>query len=214
MDKFFSIFGKIILVILVVGALVGAGAYFGKKYMSSPKENTNVPSQQTVSTSSPVAEGTTVPSPVQTKSVHVAITAGGVKPFNAYLMSGFSSWQTTHDTSMGDKLTITQGDYQITIIQGAIGGGPCSFPGTTPMPMSVMLTSSTNIELLSGDILKRGQAESADLSKESFTVCQKKSDGNYSTLTDFGAINYTTPLNPDSDIIAQMDAMIGSLQKQ
>ena len=216
MDKFFSFLGKLFLFAGIAGILIGGGYYLGTK-LAKPSEKTQsialtaVPSASM--TTSPVP--TTTPSSQKTNTGHFAVTAGGIKPFSAYMLSGVTGWTPTKThTSALDKTILSQGLYSVTILQGAFGGGGCTFPGDKPAEMSVQLTTSTMIPLLSGNPLRRGQAPTDSPNSLSFTVCQKAADGSYGTFTDFGAINYTTPLNPTSEMLAEMDAMVGSLQKQ
>lgn len=217
MDKFFSAFGKLVVILLVIGVLLGGGYYLGKKYgmvPSSSQPNTQV---TTVPTNTIAATGSVSPTVSQQQAdPHVAIYGGGINPFNKYLMSGFKSWTKTVDhTNAMDKLTLTSGDYQLVILQAALGGGGCTFPGDQPQAMSVPLSNPVvQIPLLDGTFLKRGQADSGtNPGKATYTVCQQ-SQGGYSTLTSFGVITYTVPLNPDQQTVAMMDAMVGSLQKQ
>lgn len=214
MDKFFSLLGKLLVVVGIVGILVGGGYYLGARFTkpsvappSSPTASAVLP---TSATTSPAAS----PSSSQATG-RFTVTAGGIKPFSAYMLSGVAGWtQTkTQDATMS-KLVLSKGDYSVTILQGAFGGGGCTFPGDQPQAMSVQLTSSVMIPLLTGNPLRRGQTQSPNASQANFTVCQKTADGSYGTITDFGAINYVTPLNPVSETLAEMDAMIGSLQKQ
>lgn len=215
MDKFFSLLGKLLVVVGVVGILVGGGYYLGTKFNKQPQNTQSV----TVSVA-PTMQPTNTPeamavSPTSTTTTgRFAVNAGGLKPFSAYMLSGVGGWtQTKTQDATTSKVVLSKGTYSVTILQGAFGGGGCTFPGDTPQEMSVQLTSSTMIELLTGNPLRRGQTQSANANETDFTVCQKTTNG-YSTITDFGAINYVTPLNPDSETLAEMDAMVGSLQKQ
>lgn len=218
MDKFFSLLGKILVVIGIAGVLIGGGYYLGTHFNKTTtpivKPVTSVSPTQIVTPTSTAAAAIVSPTST-TPTGRFAVTAGGLKPFFAYTLSGIAGWTPTKTTNASiDKLILSQGEYSVTILQGAIGGGGCTFPGDTPQEMSVTLTTSTMIPLLSGNPLRRGQAPSDNPSGITFTVCQKTADGHYGSLTDFGAINYTTPFNPSSQMLAEMDAMVGSLQKQ
>src|SRR5579872_5518663 len=158
MDKFFSLFGKFVLVVVVIGLVAVGGYYLGKKY-TVPGMNTPQPTA-TATTSSV----TTTLSPTlaqQQADPHVAIYGGGISPFSKYLLSGFKSWiKTVEHTNAMDKLTLTNGDYQLVILQAALGGGGCTFPGEQPQAMSVPLSNPVvQIPLLDGTNLKRGQAD-------------------------------------------------------
>lgn len=214
MDKFFSLLGKLLVIVGVVGILVGGGYYLGTKF----NKPATIPTVSIVPTQAPVTVAVVSPSSAiqqKTPTGRFAVNAGGVKPFSAYTLSGVAGWTPTKtENASSNKVVLTKGDYSVTILQGALGGGPCVFPGDKPQDMAIQLTSSTMIELLTGNPLRRGQTQSVNANETDFTVCQKASDGSYGTITDFGVINYVTPLNPDSETLAEMDAMVGSLQKE
>lgn len=216
MDKFFSFLGKFFVAVGIIGVLIGTGYYlgikFGKTSMVKP-----IPTHTMSVSVSPVSvmniTATPTASTPSQATGRFGVKAGGIKPFSAYTLSGVSGWSLTkaEDNTMS-KVVLTKGNYSVTILQGAFGVGPCVFPGDQPQPMGIQLTSSTDIQLFSGNPLRRGQTQSSS-NQASFTVCQK-TNGSYSTFTDFGAINYTTPTSPDSSVLAEIDAMVGSLQKQ
>lgn len=216
MDKTFSLLGKAFVVLGIAGILVGAGYFLATK---SQKPAVVISTQSPSLTSSKsLTKVVNTPTATITQSQatgRFAVNAGGIKPFSTYVLSGVGGWTPTKiENSTSSKIVLTKGNYSVTILQGAFGGTGCTFPGDKSAEMSVQLSSSTMIELLSGNPLRRGQAQSANANETDFTVCQKESDGSYGTITDFGVINYVTPLNPDSETLAEMDAMVGSLQKQ
>jgi len=214
MDKFFSAFGKIALLLIVVAGLIGGGVYLDRYVIHKPNsQSTQVTPTVAEEMVSPTID---IITPTLTKgSTHFAVSAGGVNPFKSYTLSAVSGWgvSKTHNTTM-DQIILTQGEYQLSIYQAAIGGGGCTFPGDQPQQMSISLTEPHEIPLLDGSLLKRGKTVSPTATKSSYTICQKGSDGSFGSLTVFGAITYTTPLSPDALVLAQMDAMVGSLQKQ
>jgi len=216
MDKFFSLFGKLVLILVVIGVVLLGGYYLGKKYTFFQANNTTVSS---ISPTNSALQVTSAASPTinQTQAdPHVAIYGGGISPFNKYLMSGFKTWTKTVDHSSSlDKMTLTFGSYQLTILQAALGGSGCTFPGQSGSEMSVILSAPVaNIVMFDGSTYKRGQADTGtNPGKATYTVCQG-SGNQYSTITSFGVINYVVPLNPDTQTVAMMDAMVSSLQKQ
>lgn len=215
MDKFFSVFGKAILAVVVVAGLIGGGIYFGQKLKSGSIQVSISPTPAQRAVITPSSSASAVTTPTSTQPTHFAVSAGGISPFSAYTLSAITGWTLSKDHSSAlDKITLTQGDYQLIILQAAIGGGGCTFPGDQQTQMSMQLTNPIDILLLSGQPLRRGTAQSPNTNQASFTICQKGTDGSYGSLTTFGAINYATPLNPDASVVAQMDAMVGSLQKQ
>lgn len=212
MDKFFASFGKIVLVLLVGGLLIGGGIYFGeqlgKKSATPSPTPINPQSVQTTQAQSLTATPTQEPS-------HFVVEAGGIKPFDAYTLSAITGWAISKNHNAGmDQIILAKGEYQLSILQAALGGGGCSFPGEAAQDMSVLLTSPIDIPLQTGLPLRRGTAQSPTTGKMAFTICQKGSSGSYGTLTEYGVINYSTPLNPATDMMVQLDAMVGSLQKQ
>lgn len=217
MDKPFALFGKIVGILLVAAGLVGSGIFLGQKYFQKPTPVPSTPITPTAAaTAAPtVSSGSAQQNPQATG--RFPVTAGGMKPFVSYLLSGVAGWTVikAHD-STSDKLILTKGAYEVTILQAALGGGGCTFPGETPADMSITLASPVvQIPLLDGTTLKRGQADSGtNPGKVTYVVCQKGQTNQYGSLTTFGVINYVMPVSPDSATVAEMDAMVGSLQKQ
>lgn len=212
MDRFFALFGKIALVILIVGILVGSGIYLGEHL---GKKSSTATSTRLINPQS--TEATQMPNPTATPTQepsHFVVEAGGIKPFESYTLSAIIGWTLSKNNNSGmDQVILTKGDYQLSILQAALGGGGCDFSGGA-QDMSVQLTNPIDIPLQEGLPLRRGTAQSPTTGKMAFTICQKGSSGSYGTVTEFGVINYSTPLNPSTDMLAQLDGMVGSLQKQ
>src|SRR5690349_8566359 len=100
------------LVSLLIGAGIFLGERFGKK--SSDVTPTPISPQTALPTQSPS------PTVVPTQS-HTIIEAGGIAPFVAYTLSANPSWTAKKEhTDTMDKLTLTQGDYHLVILQAAI----------------------------------------------------------------------------------------------
>ncbi len=221
MDNIFSLLGKALVVVGVIGILVGGGYYLGTRF----NKPTSSVETTAVSPTSTVSHTLEVTSPTPTVSQHdntgrFAVQGGGasttVYANVKYTLSGVAGWTSSTIVQPGiNTIKLTKGDYQLTITQAAMGGGGCTFPGDQPQDMSVALNVPVaNITLLDGTLLKRGQADpNNNPGKETFDVCQKEQGNTYGNLTTFGVINYLTPLNPDSEVLAEMDAMVGSLQK-
>ena len=199
---------------MLASLLVGAGVYLGERI--NKKGAGIAPTPTPIGLQTPLSTQNPSPTPGQpTQASHFVVEAGGVNPFVAYTLSAITGWTVAKEhTDTSDKVTLTKGDYQLVILQTAMGGGACAFPGDTPGAMSISLTNPIDIPLATGAPLRRGTGTSGVSGKQSFTVCQKSTDGGYGSFTTFGAINYMTPLSPDTSVIAQMDAMVGSLQKQ
>lgn len=218
MERFFALFGKLALVLIVLGALAGGGYYLGR----SGKVNfgPNTPRPGAASTTNP----TPFVSPTATQMPKKTVTAGtppdsGLS-FNQYTVEVPQDWNANHTyENIGtpvDTLLITKGGYEIKIWQAATGGAICLFPGDTPFegPQSTY-TIFTEITGTTGLVFRRsttaGQSPSG---KKGFTVCQKsEAYGNFQLPTNFGHVSYTTPATPDEQILKEMDAIIASLKK-
>lgn len=211
-EKFFSIFGKITLVVLIIGALAGGGYYFGR----SGKINLG---------QSPVPEAatTTNPLPPVTETPQAAsIIAAGLGSesglsFTRYTIAVPEGWVPVHtSTNEGtpvDTLTITNGSYELKIFQAATGGAMCLYPGNADFEgPSSRYDTFAELTTADGLILRRGGKTVASGNTRGFTVCQKGTE-NFGQPTVFGHTGYTTPLNPDNAMISQMDGMIASLKK-
>ena len=215
-DKFFSLFGKIILGLVIIGLLAGGGYYLGKKYAVVPNTSSQ-PTATTIPTVTTRNNTPSTPTTSQQQDVHVAITAGGISPFAKYILSGFKDWTVTKEnTDASDKLTLTKGEYQLVIDQSPSGGYRCTYPGDPSVDMSSPFISYVTIPSFTDDnFFRRGKPQqSPDPSKQEYIVCQKNSATTYGAPTIFGHITYSVPLNADNQTVVMMDAMVGSLQKQ
>lgn len=198
------------LVFMVVSLLIGVGVVVGEKLDKKPTDKVPTPISPQSVVKAQVPSPTSSPIPSQ-----VIVESGGIKPFDAYTFSSVTGWllSKTH-TATSDQIILKKDDYQLSILQDALGGGTCIFPGDAPEAMGIALTNPIDIPLQVGLPLRRGVVSSSTLDRATFTICQKANTGAYSNLTEFGVITYITPNNPDPLVMAQMDTMIGSLEKQ
>jgi len=130
MDKFFSLFGKFMLVVLVIGALAGGGYYLGNS--GKVKIGTPAPAQIAVSTTAITPQPTLIPiNKITTVTAGVGAESG--LSFTKYTIDVPQAWIPNHTyTNEGtaiDTLTITSGAYEIKIYQAATGGAMCLYPG-------------------------------------------------------------------------------------
>jgi hypothetical protein len=223
MEKFFSFFGKAVLVILVVGTLAGGGYYVGKSGKFSIGLTT--PAPEAVSTTNPETTTTLAMSPststTPTAMAKTMITAGLGKEsglsFTKYTIEVPEGWTpahtTTNDGTYVDTLTIVKGAYQVKIFQAATGGAMCLYPGDADFEgPSSKYETFVDITTKDGIILRRGGSIAANGPSRGYTLCQKGSES-YGQPTGFGHTGYTTPITPDANVLLEMDGMIKSLKK-
>jgi len=210
MEKFFSIFGKVVLIVLVLGIIGGGAYYFGTR--SSVKTSQSLPTSlippsTNVQKSSPTVEI----SPVLSTTLKKTISAGNPQPpFNLYVLSYPSDWTPQHDSpSSGDKLTLTKSNYTLTISQAAGGGGGCAYGNEPPQEMTQQFDSYVEIKA-QNNTFRRGTSQQTPTT---FTVCENR-NGQYGFPTTFGYITYNTPANPNTSMLTEMDSIVTSILKQ
>src|SRR5258706_2005906 len=225
MDRFWSLFGKLVFFVIIIGGLVGAGVVIGSKYFANQDKTQNItptaiPSKVVSVTPSQTATSSAGTTSMHTdKSLKTQISAGGAKPFVLYTILVVSGWNVgkEHDDSIPtDKLTLTKGDYSLVISQGPSGGARCVYPGDPQGDFSSPFVAFTPVPTTQdANFFRRSKVQ--DLTKDGkqgYTICQKNTDGTYGDPTLYGHINYLVPGVSDSSTLTEMDSMIGSLQKQ
>jgi hypothetical protein len=226
MDKFFSIFGKAVLVLIVVAALGGGGYYLGKSgkinlgtsQESGAVTTTNPNPEPTNTVETAVTPTSTPSSTIKTKTVTAGLSADSGLSFTKYTIQIPEGWVENHtyeNTGTAvDTLTITKGNYQIKIFQAATGGALCLYPGDAPFegPSS---TYDTFVQLTTADgiTLRRGTTTETNGTKRGYTLCQKSTENSYGQPTGFGHTSFSTPVTPDEMTLKEMDTMITSLKK-
>ena len=222
MDKFFSVFGKIVLIAVLLGGIAYGAYTYGK--MTSPDAKPSAASTTAAPTNAPAATDSRLlpeTKPEPTKGSVAQITAGlGAESglsFTKYQIVPFPGWTpnhvTTNEGTWTDTLTLTKGSNTLKIFQGATGGAMCLYPGDAAFegPSSsydsfVAITTADNITL------RRGTTMGGNGATKSYTMCQKGTDA-YGQPTVFGHMSLTTALNADAAVISEADAMISSLKK-
>jgi hypothetical protein len=208
MDKFFSIFGKVMLVLLVLGAMSYGGYYFGK-------QTKNITKPEAVETSTEIyEENDDVIAPTETPSVSVM---GGVNKsaglsFDQYYITTPEDWTSKKESqsALDEKLTLTKDGYSITIFQAATGGALCLYPGDAPFE-----GPSSKYEVFTAITTKdaRTLRRSGDKNGTAFTVCQKSPDNSYQQPTNYGHISVKLPANWTQEVITEIDEILSSLKK-
>jgi hypothetical protein len=221
MDKFFSTFGKAVLVILLLALLIGSGVYIGFKLNKSSSETASSTKTQPASQPTPVQNSpiqNQIPAtPTPTISATQTVNAGGFDTFPKYIISIPAGWQQEKTTNNSqDLLTISNGQYQIQVNQTNMGNGECSYPGSSPAPMSQQYTTFVSLAY-NGDsnFYRRSKSQIPyPNGEDQYAICQKNSANAYSFVTAFGSILYMVPITPDNTMLSQMDQMVLSIQKQ
>lgn len=220
MEKLWAVFGKIILAVIVLGALIGGGVYIGlKASKNSAPQNitvhvTQAPNQPTVS-QSPNLSPTLSPT---TTVTFQSVAMGGYGAFSKYTIQVPSDWQVEKKQSdVQDLLTLTKGAYQLQVNQFGGEISQCIYPGdSSSSPFTVMYTSFINLSY-NGDssFYRRSKAQIPYPNGSThYSICQKASDGTYGGSTKFGVIDYMAPVIVDDTILSQMDKVVLSIKPQ
>ena len=218
MDRFFSFFGKLALIFLIVAVLVGGGYYLGTGKLPFPMNP--APGAVTTIALQPTQSITSAPFAI-TPTTTIATSAGIIQTvsvasasgtsFRGFTISVPSTWTVKKDENPGIsvKVTINRGDYSMSIYQAATGGAQCLYPGDTPADMSTSFGPFTFIQDASGTQYRRARTLG---SASGYTICQK-SDTTYGLPTSFGHVTYTSPANPDPEILKEMDTIFATIKK-
>lgn len=208
MNSFFTVFGKVMLVVLVIGLLIGGGVFIGLKFKSA----TPSPTPTAIFTPLPTQIETPTPTPTAPTFNTVSVTSAG-GAFVSFKITVPSDWTTdTSQVAGAPKLTVTKANYQLIISQGAGGGASCLYPGDPSQDFAAMFNAPTLINSASGQFRRATAAAGSPAGTEVYTVCEQKPTG-WGLPTQFGYITYNTPANPDTAILVMMDNMIASIKK-
>jgi len=208
MDKFFSILGKVFIILVVLGAMAYGGYYFGTqtKNVSKPEavsiENNENP------TSVPVQTAT--PKPLTTINGGVNKSAG--LSFDQYTIKAGTDWKVTKEnqTAMDEKLTLSKDGYSISIFQAATGGALCLYTGDPDFEgPSSRFTFFKELTTLDNRMMRR----SGEQNGVAFTICQKGQDGSYQQPTNYGHISIKLPNSWPKEMLDEIDSIIASLKK-
>jgi hypothetical protein len=202
---------KFISVLLIV-LLIGGLAYeFGKGQISFPNSSVPTPSPTNTITKATTSAtltasptGALTPTLTSGKTVSAGIKNDLFNPYSLIVPSSFAVNHTANTAS--DTLTITKGQYVLTISQAAGGAGSCDYPGDTPEPMAQVFSNFVGITGTFSQF-RRGTSDN-----KTYSVCEQKSGG-FSFPTSVGYITYSVPIQADQATLAEMDGMIASIKK-
>ncbi len=222
MDRFFTLFGKITLVLVILGGISYAAYTLGKSSLPNSQfgavSTTAMPQPTTEIASETTPSGSITPQAKQTKVVKAGLDASSGLSFTKYQLMAPEDWTVSHTTTNEgtwvDTLTLTKGTSQLKLFQAATGGAMCLYPLDADFegPSSrydtyVDITTQDNI------ILRRGTTNANSGTTKGYTMCQKGTE-NFGQPTVFGHMSLTTALNPDNMVLSEVDAMLASLKKQ
>ncbi|MBP9719462.1 MAG: hypothetical protein KBD46_03250 [Candidatus Levybacteria bacterium] len=216
MDRFFSLFGKIVLGTIVLGIILGIGYYVGHTKIIQPTLKLTPTPQAMMQSKAQVSPSTVTITQPTTQVANKKTVTGGLESgtsFSPYSLQIPDGWSEKKDVTPGviDKLTLSNGDYSLSIYQAAIGGGGCRYKGDPEQMMSQTFGNYVDITNNNEQYRRSWNDEGKDM--QSYTICQKGTD-TYGAPTQFGAISYTTPKNVDTKILSEMDEIVASLQKK
>lgn len=215
MEKFFSIFGKVVLVAAILGGAAYTAFYYGQKTAApQPITSTEVPAPSATPTPT---EATPAATPAGGTTITAGLGASSGLLFTEYTITIPAGWTYTHDKDTSvptDTVTITKGTYMIKIFQAATGGALCLYPGDPVFEgPSSSYDTFVAITTQDGTAIRRSGTTAASGTTRGFTGCQKSLDGSYQQPTIYGHMAITTPLTPAAATLSEIDAMIASLKK-
>jgi len=213
MDRFFSVFGKIIVGAIVLVLILTGGYYIGTHKNDLGIAPTPLPTQTSPQEIASVTIAVQVSIPPIPTSQNTLVTSGIATPYTISVPTGWAQSHEKDDYIKLDKLTFTNKGYILTIYQAPMGGGVCLYQGDPPFQGP--LQTYTNYTQLTGTtlLLRRSWNIDAQNTSQIYTVCQKGQDV-YGTITTFGSISYETPKNADENMLNEMDSMVASLKKE
>ena len=212
-NKFFEVFGKVALVIVILGVIAGGAYYLGQKNVATPK----IEKEFVVATSdNQVSPTRAMVLPTSTQVATLKIKAGSAEHAQ-YTVDVPEDWKSDHSIAEKDmdKLIISKDGYIVTIYQANMGGSMYSFEDAkVEGPMAQEYTGKfTDFVGVAGEKYRRIDSSAQNKPGEkNYSVLVYGTDS-YQTPTVFGAISYTTPIGPDTKILEEMDSIISSLKK-
>lgn len=212
MDKLFAVFGKLAIILLVVAAVAGGAYFYGVRKTGPVPSPTPTGASVGTETLAPLA------SPKATKTVEGGVPKSAGLSFDLYTIKVPVEWVVTKDTSAPayEKLTISKGAYQLTIMQGATGGAMCLYPGDADFEgPSSRYTKFVELKTQDLRVMRRSGTDEAPFQgKIGFTLCQTNVEGVFGQPTQYGHVSYSVPPTVDNEILLEMDAMVASLKKK
>lgn len=219
MDKFFSFFGKFVLIAVILGGIAYGAYSLGRT--TSPASQPGAASTAVTPTAEPSIDPGLMPEIKPGAEKNTVITAGlgsesGLS-FTKYQITVPAGWIPDHiTTSEGtwvDTLTLTKGLSTLKIFQAATGGAMCLYTGDADFEgPSSRYDTYVDIKTADGVTLRRGTTNANNGTTKAYTMCQKGTES-FGQPTGFGHMSFTTSLTPDPALLAEVDAMIASLKK-
>lgn len=216
-NKFFSIFGKTVLVMILL-IIIGGGAFYlgtlSKQQLSSIPSTT--PKEKPENETSVKKDLTPTQEPKK-------IVSAGISG-QRYTLDIPQSWAytTQADESAGTSETrLTKGDYSLIIRQASRGVDACNY-SDAPAPSNAEFGSPPAVSEYvqfagaSGETFRRNDiTANPSAGVTFFGICQKQESENlYINYTKFGAITYEAPLeNPNPQILKELDSIVATLKK-
>jgi hypothetical protein len=192
----------IAIIIILVGALsfsVGkSGLPFGK----------SVPSQENAT--SP----TTTPAAEAPEMATQKVTGGGILSFPEYELTVPSDWEVKRESEGQDnqKVILTKGSYQFSILQGGFGGAACLYEGDADIEgPSARYDDYKEITSQDGDSFRRSWT-GTELAASGYGICQKTQYG-WGAPSLYGSISFVTPAVKSSQMLNEMDEILASIRK-
>jgi hypothetical protein len=142
------------------------------------------------------------------KTVSAGMQTDFYSPYTIRVAPGWGATHVSNPAGPLDMLTLAKGDYSLLVTQGGGDSALCIFGGApTPIGEAHFWT-----EFPGGVEIAGGYAPFMRATIDGLThfVCEKKGE-EFSQLTSFGYITYTTPNPADPAILAEMDGMVASL---
>ena len=218
MDKFFSFFGKFVLVAALLGGIAYGAYSLGRT--TAPTAQPGAASTAVTPTKEPIDPGLMpekVPESIKTSVITAGVGSESGLSFTKYQISVPGAWTPNHTTTNEgtwvDTLTLTKGATVLKIFQAATGGAMCLYPEDADFEgPSSRYDTYMDIETADGIMLRRGTTNSNNGTTKGYTICQKGA-ASYGQPTVFGHISLITNLTPDPALLVEVTAMLASLKK-
>lgn len=216
---------RVVLGVLVAAILLVGGYMLGyhPPTTDSTSVSVGVTNTQSLPTITPIissngsigASASALPKSLPTITSSKVVLIGGtsysgVEPYKSFTTNLLTGWTEQKETiGNGFNVSITNGDYQITISEQAGGIASCIYPGDTQKSQSALFLSPTKVPgYLGSATYDRAEQKGVTTSgSRKYLFCQLK--GNvFQMPTDYGYITYTIPQNPSTQLLSEMDTII------
>ena len=204
MDRFFSILGKIFIILVVLGAMAYGGYYFGT-------QTKNITKPEAINTEASILPSL-LPIPYSLITINGGVAKSAGLSFDQYTIKASDEWKITKEnqTAMDEKLILSKDGYSISIFQAATGGALCLYTGDPDFEgPSSRFTFFKELTTLDNRMMRR----SGEQNGVAFTICQKGQDGSYQQPTNYGHISIKLPNGWTKETLDEIDTIIVSLKK-